>query len=262
MSDRSEADHEPTSRFRGRRLAKRVALVAIGAFVVGFAVSALWMRAGSPGRTVTTVPGLGNLPLAEARRAVEDADLVLETADSLPHPEVEAGRVLTQSPLPGQEVAPGTAVQVILSSGRQRHAVPQVEGLSREQAEQVLLATGLRPTVEEVNDRRRAGLVVGTDPSAGTVVAVPAPVRLRVSAGPPLVPVPDLLGMNEQEVPGALQVADLRLGEVGRELRLLGMEGEVIAQQPAAGDSIPAGSSIDVTVATQQIEIVDPGDFR
>lgn len=186
----------------------------------------------------------------------------MDPADSLPHPEVAEGHVLTQSPLPGQEVAPGTAVQVILSAGQERHAVPQVEGLSREQAEELLVATGMQPVVEATTDRRRAGLVIGTLPAAGSILTIPARVRLQVSLGPPLVAVPDLLGKLEADLASQLGMADLRLGEVGRELRIFETEGQVVAQEPAAGDSVPAGSRVDVVVATQRLELLPLEEVR
>lgn len=240
------------------RLLRKVVLIAVGAFVLGYGVTALWMWIGASDRTVVTVPNLNDLPLAEATRVVERAELVMEPADSLPHPEVEAGRVLTQSPLPGQEVAPGTAVQVILSAGRVRHAIPPVGGLSRRQAEELLLATGLQPVVEEINDRRRPGLAVATLPPEGSVLAIPAPVRLQVSKGPPMVAVPDLLGRHESEIGPLLAVSGLALGEVERQLRMLEGEGTVVGQQPAAGDSIAAGSAVDVYVATHQLQLLPP----
>lgn len=244
------------------RVVRRVVVVSVGAFLIGYAASALWMRSGSSARTVVTVPNLRELPLSQARDEAQDWELMLETTDSLPHPEIDAGRVLMQSPLPGQEVPPGTAVQVILSSGRARHPVPQLAGLSREQAEQVLRATGMEPVVEELNDMSRAGLVVGTVPAAGSTVPVPASVRLQVSLGPPLVEVPDLVGAQEVDLPAILTPADLRLGEVVRELRLMDPEGQVMAQQPAAGDSVPAGSEVDVVVTTDRLELLDPGEIR
>ena len=245
-----------------QRLLRKVALVALTAFLLGYAATALWMWAGSSGRSVVTVPNLRELSLADATRLAERSELVMDPADSLPHPEVAAGHVLTQSPLPGQEVAPGTAIQVILSAGRERHAVPDVAGLSREQAEELLVATGMQPVVEEVNDRRRAGLVIGTLPPSGSVLAVPAQVRLQVSLGPPLVAVPDLLGMNESEVEGHLATADLRLGEVAHELRIFEAEGQVVSQQPAAGDSVPVGSTVNVVLATQRIELLPMDEIR
>lgn len=245
-----------------QRLLRKVVVIAAGAFVLGYAVAALWMWLGRSGQSVVTVPDLGELSLAEATRVAERAELVMEPADSLPHPAVAAGHVLTQSPLPGQEVAPGTAVQVILSAGRARHAIPQVAGLSRQQAEDLLVGTGLRPTVEEVHDQRRAGLVVGTFPPAGSVVAIPAAVRLQVSRGPPLVAVPDLLGSQEADLAPLLAGAGLDLGELRRELRMFESEGTVVGQQPAAGDSVPMGSEVNVVVATHRLELSPFDDIR
>jgi serine/threonine-protein kinase len=104
--------------------------------------------------------------------------------------------------------------------------------------------------------------VLGTVPEAGTVLAIPSPVQLRVSAGPPLVAVPDLVGLNELDVYGLLDAAGLRLGELTRELRLVEPEGQVLGQQPLAGDSIPAGSEVDVVVATQRVDLQAPQDYR
>lgn len=243
------------------RLARIVAALVVVTFVVGYAGAALWMRAGAPARSVVTMPDLRELPESRARQILSDLDLELEPMDSLPNPEVEAGRVLTQSPLPGQEVAPGTAVQVILSSGQLRYPVPDVVGLSRERAMQVLAASGMAAEVVEVEDMAREGLVVSVQPAPGTAIPVPARLSVRVSSGPPLVEVPDLLGLREEELEGALAIARLELGEVSRELRLMLSEGEVVGQQPASGDSLPAGSAVDVTVATNRIEMTVPDDI-
>lgn len=244
------------------RLVRRGLLVAAATFAVGFLLAAGWMWIGAGGRDVVTVPNLRELTLDDAEEVVDDADLLLEVSDSLPNPRVDAGRILTQSPLPGQEAMPGIAVHVIVSSGPERHPVPPVAGLARAQAEQLLRATGLQPEVVEVADVSQAGRVLSTEPEAGTLLAVPSRIRLLVSAGPPLVGVPDLMGMHEMDIFGVLDAAGLRLGELTRELRLVEAEGEVIAQHPAGGDSIPQGSPVDVVVSTQRLELRPRQDFR
>jgi len=132
---------------RRRRGLRRAAIVAAAAFVVGYLLAALAMWIGSPGRSVVTVPNFRELPFSEARDIAERNDLVLELADSLPHTEMDRGQVLTQSPLPGQEVPPGTPVHVIVSSGRARLSIPQVAGLSQEQARVLIRRYG--------NDRQK-----------------------------------------------------------------------------------------------------------
>jgi serine/threonine-protein kinase len=259
-------EQAPKGRFSwhapGGRLVRRGLLLAAATFAAGFLLAAGWMWLGAGGRDVVTVPNLRELSLDDAEDVVDDADLTLEVSDSLPNPRVDAGRILTQSPLPGQEAMPGITVHVIVSSGPERHPVPPVSGLDRAQAEQLLRATGLQPEVEEVTDLSRAGRVVGTVPEAGTVLAVPSRVRLLVSSGPPLVGVPDLVGLSEMDVFGVLDAAGLRLGELIRELRLVEPEGQVVGQQPVPGDSIPAGSTVDVYVATQRLELLPRDEFR
>lgn len=249
-------------RERRWRTARRIAFIAVGAFLIGYLGAAVWMRSGAPDRGVTTVPDLRERTLADADEEASDASLMLEAIDSLPHPDTPRGHILMQSPLPGQEVAPGSAIQVILSSGPARHAVPQVAGLSVERAADLLRASGMEPTVETVADMAPEGTVVGTNPAAGTQLEIPAQLQLRVSSGPPLVEVPDLAGLHESELEEVLAAAMLEVGEISHELRLMDEEGRIFAQEPAAGDSIPAGSEVNVTAATLQLELPDFGDFR
>ena len=141
-------------------------------FFVGYAGAALWMRAGAPNRSIVTMPDLAGLPEAQARQTLSRLDLEMEPMDSLPNPDVEAGRVLTQSPLPGQEVAPGTAVQVILSSGQVRYPVPDVIGLTRDRAMQVLAASGMAADQKEFDVHLLGGDTVRT----------PGPLTLSLTA--------------------------------------------------------------------------------
>lgn len=243
------------------RFARIVVALMVVTFLGGYAVAAVWMRAGAPPRSVVTMPDLAGMSEAQARQVLSGIDLELEPMDSLPNPDIEAGRVLTQSPLPGQEVAPGTGVQVILSSGQLRHAVPDVIGIPRERAMQVLAASGMAAEVTEVEDMARPGVVVDVQPSPGVQIPVPARILVRISSGPPLVEVPDLLGLHEAELETALAAAQLELGEVSRELRFMLDEGEVVSQSPPAGDSLRAGSSVDVVVVTTRIEMELPDDI-
>lgn len=244
-----------------RVLLRRILTLGLFGFLVGFAAIALWMWAGAPSRDVVTVPDLRAQRVAAARSLLSRTDLEMEIGDSLPNPRIAAGAVLAQSPLPGREVAPGTTVRVILSTGRQRIRIPPVSALSREQAIRVLQASGFRVAVLDTPNARAAGRVIGTQPAAGAAVPIPAPVRLLVSAGPPRVAVPSVVGLLEEEVAAALSAAGLRLGQVEREFQTLAREGEILAQSPAAGDSIPTGSRVNIVVATQLL-LGEPTEVR
>lgn len=237
---------------RNRQLLRRIVVVGLLAFGVGYGITAL-LFGGGPDGVVVTVPDVRRLDAAQARRQLSRAELDVVFADSLPNPQVPRGAVVAQSPLPGQEVGPGSRVRLILSSGRERRTIPQVTTLSREHAVKLLEASGFRVVVQETPSPRAAGRVVGTQPAAGATVAVPAAVRLLVSAGPPMVAVPSLAGLFEGEARAALQAAGLRMGEVERVFQLGDAEGAVLGQVPAAGDSSRMGSAVSLRVVTHQL---------
>ena len=231
-----------------RRLLRRILVIGLTAFAFGYAVTSLLFMGGGSRGPVVTVPDVRRLELDDARRRLSRAGLGLEVGDSLPNPRIPAGAVVAQTPLPGQEVAPESGVQVILSTGREQRAIPDVTRLPRAQAVRVLEASGMRVTVEEVPHRREAGAVVGTRPAVGSPVRLPAAVALQVSAGPPLVAVPEVVGMPEADARGILQAAGLD-ADPRLELRPHDPEGIVVAQEPLAGDSVRMGSAVGLRVS-------------
>ena len=231
---------------------RRIALTVVPTFLVGYLLTAFLFFGGGSRADVVTVPDVRALEMGDARESLDDSELELVVGDSLPNPTIPAGAVVAQSPLPGQEVAPETQVRVILSQGPERRVVPRVEGYPPSQAERMLAASGFQVSVQRVSDLRAAGRVVGTSPQAGSSVRMPAAVRLLVSAGPPIVAMPSVTGLLESEARPVLEGVGLRVGEVVPELRLDVASGMVLAQSPAAGDSIPAGRGVRLFVATDQ----------
>lgn len=253
MSENQPETETPPGRRADRRFALRVLAIAVGMFVVGYAVMALLMIVTAPRRSVATVPDVRRMAVPEARGALDAAELTLEVGDSIANPTVAAGAVVAQTPLPGQEVGPGSRVRVILSTGPSRRTVPDVSMLSREQAMRVLEATGFRVVVSETQNLRGAGRVLGTEPRTGATLPIAATVRLLVSSGPPMVAVPSLLGQNEGQVASVLDAAGLRSGEVRHVFDFDTPVGAVLSQNPAPGDSVRMGSAVSVVVATRNL---------
>ncbi len=234
---------------RDGKLLLQILAVGLGAFVVGYIAMTLLFFGGSDGPAIATVPDLRRQTQNTAVQELERANLEMEVRTSLVHPSVPKGSVLTQSPLPGQEVAPGSVVEVILSAGADRRPVPAVQRLSREQATRALESFGFQIVITEVQDSFPAGSVVAVNPPAGTLLEVPAIVRLTVSTGPPLAPVPMIIGLTQEEARTVLEDQGFKLGEVELEFRWRGSDGEVIAQDPPPGESLPLGSTVNITVA-------------
>jgi serine/threonine-protein kinase len=121
-----------------------------------------------------------------------------------------------------------------------------VTGQSPEQAKANLEALGF--TVKRGQDDRSAavdkGEVMAVSPSpADGPAAYGSEVTITVSAGVPLVTVPDVVGLGEAEAKAALQAAGLTVDAT----KFFG--NKVRQQQPAAGEQVEQGVTVKILVA-------------
>ncbi|HEU4894678.1 MAG TPA: Stk1 family PASTA domain-containing Ser/Thr kinase, partial [Acidimicrobiia bacterium] len=135
-----------------------------------------------------------------------EVNVEFETSD-----EVEQDIVIRTEPPAGEEVEMGTEIDLFVSSGSQRIAVPPVVGLPLEAARQAIEAVNL--SVGEVEERPdpdfAEGIVIESDPVAGVEIGSANPVNLVVSSGPEEVEVPNVVEMTEREAILALTALDL-----------------------------------------------------
>ena len=135
----------------------------------------------SSGASTTVVPDVIGASTADAQAALEAVGLT-STVEERPDNEVEAGLVLETNPAAGIEVAPGTNVTVVASTGPEDVVVPDFLGLTAAEANELAEATGVALTVvEDPGDPDPDGLVVGQDPEAGEMVAFGTDVTVQLS---------------------------------------------------------------------------------
>ncbi len=236
---------------RGRNVLIGIGVV-VATFLLGYVLTAIVFFPGIDGDRIVTVPDLRGQPEGEARALLDRQGLVLETGPDLDHPTAPAGAVLVQTPMPGTEVLPGSGVRVTLSAGRSRRSIPDVRGLSALAAGDALERIGFQVRIQEVEDEAIAGRILDIQPQPGTMVEIPAMVRLTVSIGPPHVEVPELVGMTESEARQLLSEVGLQLGTVEFNRFSLRPRGTVTAQRPSPGVELRSGSAVEVTVAGRQ----------
>ncbi|MGD8319869.1 MAG: PASTA domain-containing protein, partial [Gemmatimonadota bacterium] len=87
-----------------------------------------------------------------------------------------------------------------------------------------------------------------TEPPPEDTVALPAEIQLQVSRGPPLVPMPLLLGMDEEEALSVLDSLGLVVGKVEEVFRFGRDQGVVVEQQPPADTPMERGSAVSLSV--------------
>jgi serine/threonine-protein kinase len=144
--------------------------------------------------------------------------------------------------------------------GGEMVAVPDLTGLTKPQAQQQLDAEGLimGDTRRRASDEVPEGRVLEQDPPADRQVEAGSAVDLVFSAGPKTVPVPSLTGSTVSEAEAALEAAGLVLGEQTDQNDQTVPEGQIISQDPAAGEEVPEDSPVNVVVsAGPSVVIVD-----
>jgi serine/threonine-protein kinase len=112
----------------------------------------------------------------------------------------------------------------------------------------MLRSTGFLVAVDSVESELPEGRIVATMPPSGTELALPSEVRLTVSLGPPLVPMPDLAGMAEERARVVLDSLGLAIGDVEERFRFGFNQGEVLEHFPAADSLIPVGTEVRLVI--------------
>ena len=128
--------------------------------------------------------------------------------------------------------------------------VPVTANMSQQQARIAIENTGLvmGNVSEQISDAPR-GLVIATNPPAGTKVELPGTVEIVLSKGPATVMMPDLYGRSLGEARSMVEQIGLRIAGVSRDTSSLQPENTIIRQLPVAGNSIAAGGAVSLTVS-------------
>jgi serine/threonine-protein kinase len=135
-------------------------------------------------------------------------------------------------------------------------AVPTLTSRTVESAESALLA--LAPKISLVNENSSTvtkGLVIRTEPAAGSYLAKGSELKLFVSIGPKLIAAPSLKGLNVAEATAKLIGAGFTLGPVNSWFDSTPI-GQVYDHLGSDGTPIPEGSAIELKVSLGSIPAV------
>lgn len=172
---------------------------------------------------------------------------------------VSPGLVISQSPDPAALIAKGSKVRIVISSGPATKSLPNVEGLTAARAMARLKREGFKPkTKSESSSTVKAGLVIGTDPPAGTVEVLGSTVSVLVSSGPAPVKVPSVVGATLENAQATLASEGLEVGKITKRVSSTQAPETVLAQSPAGGKTTKAGGKVDLVVAQAPKEVPVP----
>jgi eukaryotic-like serine/threonine-protein kinase len=163
------------------------------------------------------VPQVVGLKPSQAMEVLDGRQLRMQIIERRADPQVPAGQICSQHPLPESKLLAHSAVSVVLSSGQPKLPIPACTGVSLQDFTAALTRAQLKlgKLQEQATDVVKPGQVVSCDPPAGQTVNPGAEVAVVVAKQPdPGKEVPKLKGMNCKSAQKAIEEAGFVVGEV------------------------------------------------
>ena len=222
-----------------------IAFFVVMALAIG-AGTAAWALARTPQVDVPAVIGLSQ---AAAQDKLAAAGLSVAFANDVFSEKVPVGNVISTTPAAAASVAADSTVTLALSKGPERYAVPNLAGRTTADATSALKATKLSPgrTTEAFSSTVGKGLVISTDPKAGTKLKRDTTVNLTVSKGAQPIKVPTVTGKTQAQAQAALTSAGLKF-KVSQQFSATVANGIVISQSPTSG-TLARGGTVNLNVS-------------
>ena len=249
-------DPEPTSLFRGepeeeekrRRTWPIVALILLLLLLLAAAVVA-GIRMFGNGVEQVQVPVVTNMTLANAEKRLADEGLTVGEIERENDEEVPRGRVISQDPTEGDTVDEGTAVDLVISAGKEDVVVKFVIGMTRQEATDVLEAQGLDVDYDTRPSDEPKNIVIDTNPDPAETVPAGSTVTLVLSEGQE--PVPNVVGRTEAEATSLLEGAGFEV-DVQFDDTTPSERGIVLRQDPAGNTDAAEGTTVTIVVSDYQ----------
>ena len=239
-------------RHRVRTHSKRNMLHLILNILIGIAVLVGLFFGGKAiyEQTIYTVkvPDVMGLDIDEAVRVLKQAGLT-ETHKAMPNDQVERNQVYVQNPGAETTIRKGDAVILVISSGPVPFEMPDVIGMTADEATNLLTAKKMNITRDRAASTEvQKGRVMNQVPAAGDMVTRDDPVTLIISGGSTAVPA--LTGHTLQEAEEMLTKQNLTLVASMKyeDTDQAGKHGLVSASSPEADNRVAEDTPVQLTI--------------
>uniref|UniRef100_A0A6J5ZAD4 Unannotated protein n=1 Tax=freshwater metagenome TaxID=449393 RepID=A0A6J5ZAD4_9ZZZZ len=219
--------------------------------------------------TVSNGPGDGIVPdvagdaADRAERELRNADFepVVKEVYSSVH---EAGFAVGTNPAAGTDMQKETKVTLNVSRGPRHSSVPDVIGLSENNADAALTNAGFRVDHAFKVANKTPGSIIAQDPVGGVSAAIGSSVQVVIDRKPVKVTVPNAVGLTQAEGDRKLQNAGLDAVYSTKIVSSASQNGIVLAESPGAGSKVNEGTNVALTIGrykrpTPPVPPVPPG---
>ncbi len=195
----------------------------------------------SVGPEAYPIPYVVDLETERAVYVIEESGFTVGQKIEVNDDNVPIGFVISQNPIAGKKMGPGSTVDLVVSSGPSLIVLGDLSKKSVEDATQILETLGLEfETIEEFSEDIEEGLVSGTVPEAGEIVTPDDILTVIVSLGIKI-EVPEVEGLTYQD-------AINKLEEVGLVATINGDTNGVVRKQlPRKGEFLEPEGVVELT---------------
>jgi len=163
----------------------------------------------SVGPEAYPIPYVVDLETDRAVYVIEESGFTIGQKIEVSDDNVPIGFIISQNPMAGKKMGPGSSVDLVISSGPSLIELGDLSKKSLEDATQILETLGLEfETIEEFSEDTEEGLISGTLPEAGEIITPDELITLIVSLGIKI-EVPEVEGLNYQAAIDVLEEAGL-----------------------------------------------------
>ncbi|MFF6996045.1 Stk1 family PASTA domain-containing Ser/Thr kinase [Streptomyces sp. NPDC008313] len=244
-------DDRPDRRRQKKNNTSTILLVVAGLLVlVGAVLIGKWaFGGGGAGDDTFAAPNFVGQPLADAQQRADNRELKL-TVTKKPCEDQKRGNVCSQDPKPKSDVKKGDTINLVVSTGAPKVAVPNVINDDIDKARSKLEGEDYEFNVETETKEspEDAGTVLDQDPTAGKEVEKGSTITLTIAKAEEKTTVPDVSGKTCDEAKAQMESNDLTgvCSEV--ETDDPNKVGKVIQTTPAAGTPAEPNSTVTIQI--------------
>ena len=176
----------------------------------------------------------------------------IQIKEWVPNETVPVGQVISQEPYGGRMAKSGTTIELTVSSGPSTDTMRNLVNSTEQNARTILDNLGLDLNIETVwesSDVISKDAVIRTEPTKDEPLSMGQTVILYVSTGPDitLIPVPELVGMDEENAKEKLDSLNLKYGIT--RVYADEAEGTVVFQSIKQQEMVKEGTTINLQIS-------------
>ena len=195
----------------------------------------------SVGPEAFPIPYVLDIETERAIYVVEESGFILGQLLEVNDENIPRGFVISQNPVAGTKMSPGTKVDLVVSKGPSLIEISDLSRKSPEDAIQILETLGFEyELIEEYSEDVEIGLVSGTIPEAGEIVTPDQLIQVVVSLGI-RIEMPEVDGLSYEDAINILEELNLIPTIIGD------TNGKVRQQIPRKGEFVEPGQVVELT---------------